>query len=248
MKKPFLIFLALACIAATRPNPSSLNRSYAPSAAYIETTIEGWRIRIHSQLESEHPALAAETRQLLADHLARVRRAVPAAAVEKMRRFPIWVEYQSKGFECMCYHISPRWLARNGYNPEKAGAVEVSNAATFLKWSGHQPYMVLHELCHGYMDRYLGRRMPEIEAAYRRAKASGRYRTVRHVTGRRAQSYAMTNVKEYFAESCEAYFGSNDYYPFTRSDLQEHDPEMYRLLQDIWGDKEPSEFVVSKVD
>ncbi len=44
----------------------------------------------------------------------------------------------------------------------------------------------------------------------------------------------MTDHKEYFAESTEAFFGRNDFYPFTRDQLREHDPEMYRLLMKLW--------------
>jgi len=39
---------------------------------------------------------------------------------------------------------------------------------------------------------------------------------------------------EYFAESTEAYFGTNDFYPYVRSELKEHDPNMFNLLGTIW--------------
>jgi hypothetical protein len=48
------------------------------------------------------------------------------------------------------------------------------------------------------------------------------------------KAYAITNVKEYFAECAEAYFGVNDFYPFNKAELKEHDPDMYDLLTDIW--------------
>ena len=45
----------------------------------------------------------------------------------------------------------------------------------------------------------------------------------------------MNNPKEYFAESTEAFFGRNDFYPFVRSELQQHDPRMYELVKAAWG-------------
>ncbi|MDA0685128.1 MAG: T9SS type A sorting domain-containing protein, partial [Bacteroidetes bacterium] len=39
---------------------------------------------------------------------------------------------------------------------------------------------------------------------------------------------------EYLAEISEAFFGRNDYYPFTRSDLVSHDPKGYALLMDLF--------------
>lgn len=39
----------------------------------------------------------------------------------------------------------------------------------------------------------------------------------------------------YFAESTEAYFGVNEFYPFVRTELQAHDPTMYSLMVKVWG-------------
>jgi dipeptidyl-peptidase-4 len=40
---------------------------------------------------------------------------------------------------------------------------------------------------------------------------------------------------EYFAETTEAYFTRNDFFPFTRAELERHDPEMFTLLGTLWG-------------
>ncbi len=40
---------------------------------------------------------------------------------------------------------------------------------------------------------------------------------------------------EYFAETTEAYFSRNDFFPFTRQELLRHDPEMHDLLEKLWG-------------
>lgn len=40
---------------------------------------------------------------------------------------------------------------------------------------------------------------------------------------------------EYFAEGTEAYFYRNDFYPFVRAELKEHDPVLHDLLEEIWG-------------
>jgi len=45
----------------------------------------------------------------------------------------------------------------------------------------------------------------------------------------------MNNKMEYFAENTEAYFGTNDFYPFVRAELREHDPHACRLLENMWG-------------
>jgi len=54
-------------------------------------------------------------------------------------------------------------------------------------------------------------------------------------TGRKVRAYAANNDKEYFAEGTEAYFYRNDFYPFVRAELKEHDPVLHDLLEEIWG-------------
>jgi hypothetical protein len=44
----------------------------------------------------------------------------------------------------------------------------------------------------------------------------------------------MNNHQEYFAEATESYFGTNDFYPFVRAELNLHDPAMYQLIEKIW--------------
>jgi len=45
----------------------------------------------------------------------------------------------------------------------------------------------------------------------------------------------VTNPQEYFAETTEAYFSRNDFFPFTRAELEKHDPGMFKLLGQIWA-------------
>jgi hypothetical protein len=93
----------------------------------------------------------------------------------------------------------------------------------------------LHELAHAYHFLVLGERHAGIAAAYRQALESKAYEAVKHVSGRMRRAYALVNEKEYFAEISEAYFCRNDFYPFTRAELQTHDPGGYHLLQELWS-------------
>lgn len=104
----------------------------------------------------------------------------------------------------------------------------------FSMWAQH-PYVVLHELAHAYHDQVLSFDQPEVIAVYDAAKEGGLYEKVLSHTGQTVQHYGMNNHKEYFAESTEAYFGVNDFYPFVRAELKTHDPRMFALLEKIWG-------------
>jgi hypothetical protein len=120
-------------------------------------------------------------------------------------------------------------------NPDKAGAVEIANCKNFLSWTREQPWMVLHELAHGYHDRTLGDDNADVKAAYQAAVDAKTYESVLHVNGRKQRHYALTNDKEYFAEASEAYFGTNDFFPFVRAELKQHDPRGFAMIEKAWG-------------
>ncbi|MBV9125409.1 MAG: hypothetical protein JO112_18795 [Planctomycetes bacterium] len=225
--------LALADVPASHLQaPKS---SYDPIDQYAPQEIEGWTVRVNKRLlEEKHQKLGRRTLKLLEDQLFRIAQVVPPGPLAKLRRIPIWVELEEPHHPCMCYHVSAGWLSQHGMNPQKAGAVEIANAENFLSWSFQQPWMVLHELSHGYHDQVLGFDNPEIRACYDQAVASRSYESVLHWDGRKVRAYALTNEKEYFAETTEAFFGTNDFYPFVRSELKEHDPKMYQLLEKFW--------------
>ncbi|WP_146526697.1 hypothetical protein [Novipirellula artificiosorum] len=80
---------------------------------------------------------------------------------------------------------------------------------------------------------------PRIKAAYNRVAAEGIYDSVQRNNGKMERAYGMNNHKEYFAESSEAFFGTNDFYPFDHEQLKRHDPRMDRLLGELWRTAEP---------
>lgn len=63
----------------------------------------------------------------------------------------------------------------------------------------------------------------------------GQYESVLQFDGREKRAYALENDQEYFAEGTEAFFGTNDSYPFVRAELLRHDPKLFEVLQEVWG-------------
>jgi hypothetical protein len=210
--------------------------AWDPVERYASEKVEGWRVLVHKDLDAaEQRALRGDVLRLLTDHLYRITRVVPSPALEKLRTFPIWIEVAHPRHPCMCYHPSALWLRTHGMNPEKAGAVEIANCKNFLTWTHQQPWMVLHELAHGYHDKVLGYDDPDVCSAYDSAVESKIYESVLHINGREQRHYALTNDKEYFAEATEAYFGTNDFFPFVRSELKEFDPRGHAMIEKAWG-------------
>ena len=148
---------------------------------------------------------------------------------------PIWLGVEDGHASCAEYHPSRDWLREHGYNPDKAKCVEIGNATRFLDWSREQPMMILHELAHSYRDRVLAQDHEGLRKAYRAAKEGGSYDQVLRSDGRTGKAYALTDEQEYFAESTEAFFGQNDFFPFVRIELKKHDPAIYAVLEEAWG-------------
>jgi hypothetical protein len=232
------IVLAAAPDDAKPPEKKDKKLAWEPTDHYRPQEIEGWTVLVNKALlEQDCDELRKLTLRLLEDHLYRITRVVPTEACAKLQKIRIWVERADPKFPCMCYHESEDWLRDNGVNPEKVNGVELANPETFLDWTHEQPWMVLHELAHGYHAQVLTHDHKGIRECYDRAVASKSYESVLHWDGHKVRHYALNNQMEYFAEATEAFFGTNDYYPFVRSELKEHDPKMYEVLKEAWGVK-----------
>lgn len=206
-------------------------------------SIEGWTVRIHPKLARDERAATDKALELLKRQLSEIRRTVPRAAVAQLQQIPLWFSPEYSGIAPRAeYHPGADWLREHGRNPAMVKSVEFTNIRQFEQEMNRMPNFVLHELAHGYHDRVLkkGFNNPEIAAAYQHALTSKLYERVeRHFGNKRPntfeRAYAMTNPQEYFAETTEAFFSRNDFYPFNRAELLKHDPQMAELLERLWN-------------
>ena len=216
-------------------------------ADYSTRVIEGWTVHINNALWRNEKAATETALTLLQKQLAEIVHAVPAPAVAKLREVPLWFSPEYPDVKPRAeYHPGAGWLRANGRNPAMAKGVEFTDVRDFEKEMNRMPNFTLHELAHGYHDRVLvgGFDNAEIKAAYDREKASKTYDKVerRFGNGRpntKDKAYAMTSPMEYFAETTEAFFSRNDFFPFTREELEKHDPEMFKLLLRLWDQTLP---------
>ena len=224
-----LIFSAAVCLAADKGG-----KFYKP----IKKDVEGWIIAIDPQLlEAKNKAVADQAFTALANHLQRVKFILPEAKVKELQKLPIRLDLNNDRLGNMQYHPSRRWLLTNKHDPALVKHVHIPRAKALFAphmWAKH-PYVVMHELAHAYHDQVLSFDNKEIIAAYEAAKEAGIYEKVLLYTGRKVRHYGLNNHKEYFAEATEAYLGVNDFYPFVRAELKEHDPQMYKIMEKVWG-------------
>ena len=206
-------------------------------------TVAGWTVHVSRKLLTTEAKATERALELLQPQLEEIVRVVPAPAVAELQKVPLYFSpAYPRGKPTAEFHPDVGWLRDNGRDPAMAKAVEFTNVRIFERELNRMPNFALHELAHAYHNRVLaeGFANPEIKAAYERAKAGGKYDRVerwygngRHNTFERA--YAMENAMEYFAETSEAFFSRNDFFPFVRDELKQHDPEMFALLGKLWG-------------
>ncbi len=249
MLKPIVAAVRVVSITATivgAAQPGPTNRSPAEPetlalSAYSTEEVAGFKVLVHPEAPAAGMTYRRVRAGLLVD-LETIASRVPPAALAVLResaivitpRSPAREGYSGRG---MCFHESAAWLTENGFDAAREGTVEICNMEDFLEWRAEQPMMVLHELAHAYHWR-IGFNRPDIIEAYAAARDAGLYKAVPYALsadGETREAYAMVNAKEYFAELSEAYFGRNDYFPFTRDALRTHDPSGYAVVERLWG-------------
>jgi hypothetical protein len=205
-----------------------------PAPAYDARTVAGWQVQVNRELLGAQAELGARALGLMETKLTELRALIPAGALAKLESVPIWLGVDDHDKPNAVYHPSAEWLHAHGWMPEKARSIEVPSAAVFIAWSKQQPMILLHELAHAYHHQVLGHEHAELRAAFARARKDGRYEAVQHISGNTERAYALNNCEEFFAEMSEAYFGRNDFFPFTRDELRAHDPETFALVEKLW--------------
>jgi hypothetical protein len=225
----------------------------APAADRETRLVCGWSVHIHSVCLATNAVATARALELLKAQLEEIVQKVPPPAVAVLQKVQLWISPEYPGIVPRAeYHPNAGWLREHGRDPAMAKGVEFTNVRIFDAEIRRMPNFALHELAHAYQDRVLGNRAADIKAAYEKAKASGTYDRVkrRDAAGREHldRAYAMTNAQEYFAETTEAFFSRNDFFPFTRDELKPHDPEMFALLTKLWGIGTPQGNIVNKVN
>ncbi len=200
--------------------------------------LEGWTLRVDDRLLGEMPDAALGTRALkfLEAKLVEIKAVVPAERLKDLQSVTIVMDLNCGKLGSMQYHPDAGWLKANGYPTDLAKCVHLPRAADLptRRNINEQPWVILHELAHAFHDQKLSFDEPRIKAAQEKFKESGHGDQALLYNGKRVKHYGLTNQMEFFAEMTEAFFGVNDFYPFNRAELQEAEPELFKLLTEIW--------------
>lgn len=235
--KFLLPFFALA-LAAMAAEPPAAAEPPLPTK-HQTRTLEGWTVRVDERLLSGDQAATGERALKLIDaRLMEIGLVMSPGPLAKLRQIPIQLDLNHGALKVAQYHPSVGWLKEHGYSAQLEKCVHIPNAAQFLsRYENHRmPFVLLHELAHGYHDRVLGFEEARIAGVWERWKESLRgHEVVLMDNGARREHYGLTNAKEFFAEMTESYLGQNDFYPFNAGELAEAAPEVFKVMGQIWG-------------
>ncbi|KAI8803947.1 hypothetical protein BJ742DRAFT_468248 [Cladochytrium replicatum] len=224
---PLLAFLATPAFA------------WAPTTDYIKETYRGRNILFHKALNLGVIRPWVQGRlDVVSDLAIPVLDGLPTA---------YWVDPENNDTgtsTCALFHPVGTSVLPN-INPEKQGNIVVfANCVDYTD----QPTAFLHELAHAFEafnnlyatigDVYTKRPSFYANTAYRRVNVSPTCDNIDTcmVYGQLGGGphYGNTNEAEYFAELTEAYFGINDYWPYTRPDLCRVDPAGCVLVETLY--------------
>ena len=242
---PLLLAAALGAVVVAQSDRSKTDRrpkERVPEKGVrfdpVLKNMEGWTVHIDpALLEGEHAETGERCLRMLGDHLNRISLLVRGDALERLKKCEIWIEHKHPSLGAMQYHPSVGWLRRHAHDPRLAKKVHIPQAEALISRGQliKHPAVVLHELAHAYHDQVLGFEYGPVVESYRKAMEEKSYERVLLYTGRTVKHYGATNHKEYFAEGTEAYFYRNDFYPFVRAELKQHDPDLHNALEKVWG-------------
>ena len=131
------------------PHPGSEDR-------FESRNLEGWTIYINRDVPKQHPAQLAKTLNHLKWELYQTKLAAPPPAVTNMQeKNAIWIEHK-EGVD-LSYHPERSWLIDQGYTiPRDPESFMSLSVATHVGDSYRHPFVVFHELAHGYDFHFIG--------------------------------------------------------------------------------------------
>lgn len=232
-KTLFVAFLMLLSVTGT---------AQLSVTGYTNYAIAGFDVLVEDNAFAMDSAITMSAIDLLETNLLEIIQFnIDQEKMDSLRAVPIFMDWNTTTGAAQ-YHPSEAWLIANGYAPEKARCVEISNITNYFNWTNqNQPYMVMHELAHAYHHRVLNFNSLIITNAFNQAVAGNLYLDISYHSGggnyyNVPTAYALNNEKEYFAEITEAYFGLNDFFPFDYEDLVGYDSTGFAAVVSVWGD------------
>ena len=205
---------------------------------YHTDYVEGYTVYVENTLMEDNSEDVNHLKRLMGAHLVLLENMVNDKIHEKLQTIPFALTDNS------CGSYAGRWT---WIDELQQTVVELCRVDLLVNDNWLNGY-VIHELAHGYHDKYIteGFQNQTIINAYHQAVATGKYRDVKRSNGStREEAHAISTDAEYFAHLSNKYLGTDGEAPFTRSDLEDYDPIGFAIAERVWltGNIESTDFV-----
>lgn len=221
-------------------------RQNANNINYMSFDVEGFTFMVNNSFITDYYSIASDLTQTLQ----KIKTFLPGTIVQQLQMHPIYIEGNSGA-------VIGKPYTRTGEN----GFIEINNTTEYLnqtKKYAVQPYLLLNYMAKIYAASHLdesGKILLTNTFNANNSKYASVYRIIynydlayypdaqevylqkQKLSSSKQSSPAFTDKENYFAELTEAYFATNDYYPFDYEELQRYDPNSFALMQTIWGSR-----------
>tara|TARA_B100000315_G_scaffold159395_1_gene147887 strand:+ start:1310 stop:2326 length:1017 start_codon:yes stop_codon:yes gene_type:complete len=195
-----------------------------------------WTVYVEC-LVYDTPGLAERTIRYVQAEMDLAADLLPHSSIGTLRHTPVWIDISFKDPENMAIYMEdvqdPGSLDLPYVNGVRVSVDAIEEELAYEESEG----FAIHELAHAwhclaYDPCWSGTR---IMSAYAAAMSDDLYDSVPYLYGEDERAYAATDDAEYFAELSEAWFDSNDYFPFNRDEVKAHDPSGARAVEAAWS-------------
>ncbi|HJO99675.1 MAG TPA: hypothetical protein QGF85_07675 [Acidimicrobiales bacterium] len=194
-----------------------------------------WTVYVEC-LVYDTPGLAESLIGYTRDQMATAADRLPSTSIGTLRHTPVWIDVSFNDPENMAIYMEdvqdPGSVDLPYVNGIRVSAEAIKEELAYEESEG----FAIHELAHAwhcmaYDPCWSGTR---IMSAYAAAMSDDLYDSVPYLYGGNERAYAATDDAEYFAELSEAWFDTNDYFPFNRDEVRAHDPNGAKVVEAAW--------------
>ena len=235
--RAWICVLTFSIILASTPVPADSSATNVSMETY-----EGHQILTSKQLTESQNTEVRKAIDWIRWELFYIKNVFPEVSYKAIEKTRIVLTSENPKLPKIAYHPKIEWLTSNGFSQAEAKlfekAIVISDLKNFAISREFQKFMILHEMAHAvFFAKLTDDKFKKIQSLFEKAKTKGLYKKVLHYNGFKLQSYAYSDLAEYFAEGSESYFGLNDFFPFNRAELKNYDPELFSFLVETWGDQ-----------
>lgn len=191
---------------------------------YDTGNIQGWTV--HCNLYLHDSSYTADLLRRIDDQLASLKKVLPAKLLKQFQSIPIYIDRRDTLSPCPLIRYFSSDHAPDYFTPQDwNNSLVISSARRYLNYVTDYDFF-LYELARAYCNNLDSTSRMHIQSVWEHAVLKGLYPTDNVAD--------VHDSKKYFRFLTLAYMDKSDYFPKTRQELKDQDPDGYALMKEIW--------------